>query len=265
MTYKVLVSDLDSTLLTTQRVITPRTVRAFEQAKEQGKYVTFATGRNYLSALPTITTLEPNAPLILYNGSRIEDPQTRNVLYAKNLKNAYACKAFDLNRRFQIHVSVYCDDEIYIETLTPEAQEFMEKEHVTCHPVGDLTTFLAGRDPIKLLFIGDPEKLHRYAQEYRAIDGNSELVGSEATYLEILPEGVSKGVALRHLAEYLGVTLEEIIAVGDNPNDIDMVQEAGLGVAVANAHPDVKRVADLITESNDQDGVAKIIEEYLLC
>jgi Cof subfamily protein (haloacid dehalogenase superfamily) len=264
MTYKLLVTDLDSTLLTTQRTLNSRTLRAFERAKQQGKYVTFGTGRNYLSSLPMIDTLEPNAPLILYNGSRVEEKYTRNLVYARNLPNEETLKAFKLNAQHHISILMYLDDEIYVETLTQEVLEFMEKEHIICYPVGDLQEFLGERDPIKLLFIGEPERLARYARDYAAIDGDTELVTSELNYLEILASGVSKGSALRYLADYLGISVDEIIAVGDNPNDIEMIRAAGLGVAVANAHPDVKRIADLITDSNDDDGVAKVIEEYLL-
>jgi Cof subfamily protein (haloacid dehalogenase superfamily) len=264
MPYKLLVTDLDSTLLTTQRTLSQRIQHAFEQAKQRGKYITFATGRNYVSSLPMIQMLRPNAPLILYNGSRIEENCTRNIVYAKNLPREKAFKAFELNTRYGIHISMYLDDEIYVETLTPETLEFMAKEQIVCHPVADLATFLGERDPIKLLLIGEPEKLTPYALEYSAIAHDTQLMRSELNYLEILASGVSKGNALAYLASYLGISVSEIIAIGDNPNDIEMIREAGLGVAVLNAHPDVKQVADLITDSNDNDGVAKIIEEYLL-
>ena len=90
------------------------------------------------------------------------------------------------------------------------------------------------------------------------------MVNSEVNYLEILASGVSKGSALHYLATHLNMSVDEVIAIGDNRNDVEMIREAGLGVAVANAHPDVKQVADMITDSNDDDGVAKVIEQYFL-
>ena len=121
MTYKLLVTDLDSTLLSSQRTLSSRTLRAFETAKRQGKLVTFATGRNYQSTLPMIEQLAPNAPLILYNGARVEETPTRHLVYTKNLLCEQAQKAFELNLQHRISLLMYLDDEIYVETLTPEA------------------------------------------------------------------------------------------------------------------------------------------------
>ncbi len=263
MTYKLLVTDLDGTLLNTQHVWSLRTQHAFERAKQRGKLLTFATGRNYSSSLPMIQTLQPNAPVILYNGSRIEENPTRKLVYAQNLPREQALKAFELNRRYHLALLMYLDDEIYVESLTPKTLQFMAEEHIPCQPVGDLAQFLRDRDPIKLLLIGDPEKLTQYAHEYAPGNG-AELVRSTMNFLEILAPGVSKGNALSYLAKYLGISVGEMIAVGDNPNDIDMIRDAGLGVAMQNAHPAVKQVADVITDSNDNDGVAKVIEQYLL-
>ena len=109
-----------------------------------------------------------------------------------------------------------------------------------------------------------PEELAQFAQAYSERVNDAVLVSSEANYLEILPAGVSKGNALKYLAEYLRIPLREIIAVGDNLNDVEMLSEAGLGVAMGNAHPELKKVADHVTDSNDNDGVAKLIEHYLL-
>ena len=264
MTYKLLVTDLDGTLLSTQKSLSVRNQHAIRQAKQRGKYITFATGRNYLSSLPMIRTLQPNAPLILYNGSRIEEHGTRKLVYARDLPAKQALQAFALNARHQIAILMYLDDEIYVATQSPEVLAFMARERISCHAAGDLASCLGARDPIKLLLIGSPEKLTAYAEEYAVREPEPELVRSEINYLEILAAGVSKGDALSHLAAKMGIPVSEMIAVGDNPNDIEMIRAAGLGVAVQNAHPDLKRVADLITDSNDDDGVAKIIEEYLL-
>jgi len=264
MTYKLFVSDLDGTLLNTKHAVSARVQHAFTQARQQGKFVTFATGRNFTSSLPIMQTLPPNVPVILYNGARIETLLPRQTLYAKNLRNEQAQKAFTLQAQFQIELLLYLDDDIYVTAITPVIEKFMEVALVPCTPVGDLSRFLGRRDPIKLLGIGQPEELARYMRAYRALDGDSVLVCSEAHYLEILPAGVSKGNALKYLADYLNVPLQEIIAVGDNLNDVEMVSEAGLGVAMGNAHPELKKVAAHVTGSNDNDGVATLIEEYLL-
>ena len=146
MTYKLLVTDLDSTLLSSQRTLSSRTLRAFETAKQQGKLVTFATGRNYQSTLPMIEQLVPNAPVILYNGARVEETPTRDLVYTRDLPYQHAQKAFALNLHYRISLLMYLDDEIYVETLTPEVHEFMAKEKIVCHAVGDLQIFLGQRD-----------------------------------------------------------------------------------------------------------------------
>lgn len=264
MTYKLFVTDLDGTLLNAQHTLSARVQHAFLQAKQQGKFVTFATGRNFTSSLPIMQTLPPNVPVILYNGARVETLLPRQTLYAKNLRNEQALKAFALQQQFHMEMLLYLDDDIFVSDVTPAIQEFMNIALAPCTPVGDLPRFLGDRDPIKLLAIGQPEELARYARAYRALDSDAVLVCSQSHYLEILPSGVSKGNALKYLADYLDVPLQEIIAVGDNLNDVEMLSEAGLGVAMGNAHPDLKKVADHVTDSNDNDGVATLIERYLL-
>lgn len=264
MTYKLFVTDLDGTLLNTKHALSSRVQHAFIQAKQQGKFVTFATGRNFASSLPIMQTLPPNVPVILYNGARIETLLPRKTLYAKNLRNEQALQAFALQAQFQIEMLLYLDDDIYVEATTPATQKFSEAALAPCTPVGDLARFLGDRAPIKLLGIGQPEELARFARAYSERVHDAVLVCSETNYLEILPAGVSKGNALKYLADYLQIPLREIIAVGDNLNDVEMLSEAGLGVAMGNAHPELKKVADHVTDSNDNDGVATLIENYLL-
>jgi len=151
-----------------------------------------------------------------------------------------------------------------------EGDEVRATGRVAQVPVGDLVRFLEGQpdDPVKILLIGPDERLDAVAAAYRAGGFGAEdlphLVRSEATYLEIQPRGVTKGAGLVRVCKLLGIPPSAAIAFGDNLNDLEMIQAAGLGVAMGNAHADLKRAARMVAPSNDEDGVAAVLWTHVL-
>lgn len=270
MRYRLIAADVDGTLVDDRRQIPPAVREALAEARAAGCRLTLATGRMYTSVLPFAEAVRTDAPLILYNGAALVERGSRRVTFRRCLSLADARLALTLLRRFPLHVNLYVGEGLYIERLTPAATESMVKDGVTARAVGDLVAFLR-EDPVKLLCIGEPADLDAFQVAFleerarRNLPGQApHLVRSEETYLEVLPPGVNKGVALAELARQLAIPLEAVVAFGDNLNDAEMLEVAGLGVAVGNAHPDLKARADLVAGTNNEGGMAPVIREVIL-
>lgn len=270
MRYRLIAADVDGTLVDDRRRIPPAVREALAEARAAGCRVTLATGRMYASVLPFAEAVGTDAPLILYNGAVLVERGTRRATFRRCLPLAEARLALTLLKRFPLHVNLYAGEGLYIERVTPAATESMVKDGVTAETVGDLVAFLR-EDPVKLLCIGEPSDLEAFRLLFiaerarRGLPGPPpHLVRSEPTYLEVLPPGVNKGVGLQELARQLAIPLEAVVAFGDNLNDAEMLEVAGLGVAVKNAHPDLKARADLVAGTNNEGGMAAVIREIVL-
>jgi Cof subfamily protein (haloacid dehalogenase superfamily) len=156
--------------------------------------------------------------------------------------------------------NVYVGDELYVSTVTLEARNYAEFQHLPIHPVGDLLGWLA-EPPTKLVLVGDPEALDAVeARAKAAFEGRLYISKSLPYFLEFAADGVTKGAGLDFLAGHMGFTREETIAFGDGENDVELVEWAGFGIAVENAHERVKAVADWICPSAEDEGVARVLE-----
>jgi Cof subfamily protein (haloacid dehalogenase superfamily) len=257
--------DVDETLAVPGRGIPDELLGIMARCRGAGVRLSLATGRKYDSALPYARAIGAGAPLILYNGARIQQPDTGEVLFDRKLDLDEAVSALKLVKRHDLHVNLYLDDVIYIERESEVSRESAKKDGVLQKPVGDLVEFLKS-EPTKLLIIGPGEKLMALWADFDKQPHESEVVRSEPTYLEILPKGVNKGAALRRVSEITGVALFEIAAFGDSNNDVEMLRAAGLGVAVGNALDNLKAVADYVAAADNGRGVAegllkKVLEE----
>jgi hypothetical protein len=268
--FRLIVLDVDGTLVDRERRVSPDTLRALAAAQARGIRVTLATGRMYASALPYAQRIKADAPLILCNGARIQDPVGGAILYSSHLPRAQAARGLRLAQQFDVHANLYLGESIYIERLSEVSRESARKDGVEQVPVGDLVRFLEGQaeDPVKILLIGPGERLEALAAAYRAGGSGAEdlphLVRSEATYLEIQSRDVTKGAGLIRVCKVLAIPPSAAMAFGDNLNDVEMIQAAGLGVAMGNAHADLKRAARVVAPSNDEDGVAAVLWSHVL-
>jgi hypothetical protein len=268
--YRLIVLDVDGTLVDRERRIPADTLRALQAARAQGLRVTLATGRMYASARPYADRIQADAPLILYNGARIQDRATGSVLFSAHLPRSQAARGLRLARRFDVHANLYLGECIYIERVSRVSRDSAQKDGVEQVPVGDLLRFLEGQseEAVKILLIGPGERLEALAAAYRAGASSAKdlphLVRSEAGYLEIQPHGITKGAALLRVCGCLGISPSAVVAFGDNLNDLEMIQAAGLGVAMGNAHADLKRVARVVAPRHDEAGVAAVLRSHVL-
>lgn len=262
--YRLVATDIDDTLLTDDLMITEGTKAALAEAVRQGCVVTLATGRMHSSAVQIAGQLELNVPIITYQGALIKNLLDGEVLYERLVPEDAALAIVDFAKAHGLHLQGYVDDEL----LSMEENERIRKySAVTKVPYCIEPDFrkVAAKGTAKLLIIDEPEVLDRLIPELRAVVGEKvHLTKSKPHYLEIVHPEASKGNALLHLAAHYGIPQEETIGIGDSYNDRELVEAAGLGVAVANAVEPLKAIADYITRSNNEEGVRAVVEKFIL-
>ena len=281
--YKLLAVDIDGTLITTDMKLTGVTRRAIARAQERGLRVTLATGRSFRSALNYAQQLDIDLPLICANGALIID-RKGNVLQESALPGEVAAQLLTEMVEAGFFVQAYHDQGIFSVGPPPNVFQWIRaicgdkpklshilysfREYRRCAIThkGDLPKLLAqGQVRVHKLFCSGPLEAQDYFQDRASERGLTVEFYPQGSrmYLEIMAANVSKGNALKVVARSLGVPMAETIAVGDNLNDLSMVEMAGLGVAMGNGHPRLKQAADFVTDSNDQDGVAVLIQQVL--
>jgi hypothetical protein len=261
--YRFLALDLDDTLLNDKGHISPRNSAAIRAAQARGVVVTLATGRMYRSARVFAEELGVVVPLITYNGALVKDNAGR-VYLDRPLPLTAARIALNVARKHDVHVNLFLDDELYVDRDDEWTERYRRSSGVNPHFVSDLEDVLT-RAPNKVLFIAEPERLQSLRPELTArLGSEARVTSSKPTFLEIIHPEVSKRSGIEYLLAFFGICPEEAVAVGDNYNDLEMIDLAGLGVAMGNAPPEVKAKADYITASNTEDGVAQVIEKFIL-
>ncbi len=264
MRYRLLVADIDGTLVNARREITPPVHEAVAAAQARGVRVCLATGRIWPSARQYVEGLGADPPVILYNGGMVYDFVRDEVWLRRPLPLPQARDVLRILRRHPaVHPHLYVDDRVYIPAMNETTAIYQRKDGVRTEAVGDLADWLTV-DPMKILVIGEQPALEAVVPEIDALPYRVNHVFSEAIYLEILPPGVDKGAALRAMAGRLNIAPQEIIAVGDHLNDLAMIRYAGLGVAMANAPEALRAQARVVAPSNDEHGLQQVIERFIL-
>ncbi|MBP8673252.1 MAG: HAD family phosphatase [Synergistales bacterium] len=266
MSLKLIAIDLDGTLLNSENAISPRTETAIRRAAESGIVVTIATGRMYRSALAIAQKLGLDVPLITYNGALVRSVSGKTY-YHRPIPESLAHRVMELFKGMGWYIQTYLDDTLYVRSLDEKAKAYATIAGVEAIPLGDALYTLEG-EPTKMLGIADsPEEAGAMCESLKADFGTKLFIAisqaPNATYVEICHPEVSKGKALAMLAQNLSIKKEEIMAIGDSGNDVSLLDAAGIPVAMANARSEVKERAQIITKSNDEDGVALIIESAL--
>jgi Cof subfamily protein (haloacid dehalogenase superfamily) len=265
---RILVLDLDDTLLRSDLSISFRTRNVIKKAAAQGVVVTLASGRipAALGQFSRILGLNKRPGyLICSNGTIIQESSTGKIVWEAGLDTETALAVYDLATAEGFPVQIYEDDIMYV-SKTNEFSRYDEKLTGLKQVVADDFHAVVRKGCNKLLIPGDPMLLQPLEILIRTYLGNDiNLFTSKPYFLEILPKGADKGSALARVARMLGIDQKSVMAIGDSMNDESMIRWAGTGVAMLNADERIKRIADLVTEeSNEEDGVAGIIERYIL-
>ena len=268
MKYKLLVTDIDDTLLTTDKRITDKVKDALYLAQEKGVTVAIASGRLPIGVRPFAEELripERGGCYLAFNGGLILDGQG-NILHSDVLEHRYLEAVYTALRPYDVTVLVHTHDKIFTDN-NQNSYAYTEPEalHQPLHLLDDLLTDVDW-DLHKILIAGEPELLKEVEPVLKAQFGTKlDIFLSAPWFLDVMPKGVNKGRGVRYLAARLGITMDEVIACGDSYNDLSMVQAAGLGVAMHNAEDGLKAAADYITERDcDHDGIAEVVEKFIL-
>jgi len=226
--------------------------------------VIFVTGRMFRSARPYAIEAGLDEPIVCYQGAVVADPVSGTFLRHVPIPRAVALEAIDAVVEAGFHVNCYVDDVLYVAEVTPEARAYAGFQYLQVEAVGDLRTWLHA-DPTKLVAVGAPEELDALEDVLKPrFHGRLFISKSLPHFLEFAHPDVNKGSGLAFVAERLGFTSAETVACGDGENDRELLDWAGFGVAVANAHEDILRRADLVVPPAQEEGVAFLLESYLL-
>ncbi|MBT2581201.1 Cof-type HAD-IIB family hydrolase [Planococcus sp. ISL-109] len=262
--YKMIAIDLDGTLLTDGLTISQDTVTAIQKSMELGIVVTIATGRMYPSAKRFALELGIDAPLITYQGAMIQAATGGEVLRERLVSFEIAEQLIRIAADKNMHLQVYQDDVLYSAVETAEVMAYSKEVKVPYTIEPDLLK-LAQKGFTKLLFINETDGLDLLQNELQALFGEEAWVEkSKSHYLEVTNPEANKGSALLFLAQQLGIDRSEIIGIGDNHNDSELVKSAGFGIAMGNAVAELKELADYTSFSNNEEGVLHAINKYIL-
>ena len=270
---KMIGLDLDGTLLTDKKELTARTKAVISSALRRGIVVLVATGRPWMGIPEELRNFPGMRYALTSNGARIIDAQEERVIEEHLLSPELALQALEICGKYDTLQEVYFDGQGYAPAdkmavveryhRNPSMCEYMRKTRI---PVDNIFKLVKeenrGLDKVQALF-ADMEERTQAWRELWEVSG-LELVGSLKYNIEINAAGVNKGTGLVNLGKMLGIKRGEIMAFGDGDNDIVMLKEVGIGVAMANAEAKVKEAADYITMSNEEDGVAEAIEKMVL-
>ncbi len=258
--------DLDGTLLNSAKQVTGATAAILRDArKTHGLRVVLASARPPRSALPFYRQLDLDTPMINYNGALVYDPPSQSVLLHRPLPLEVARALVSSARRQEPAVLVSA--EILDRWFTDRVDESYQTETARLHApdvVAPLDSWL-DRPVTKLLLLGDPRGLKKIvAAFHKEFTHQISMVQTEPFLLQIMHATVSKEQALRVVAAELGLDRREVMAIGDNANDVGMLKWAGIGVAMSNSAPEALRAADYVADHHDADGAAKAIHEIIV-
>ena len=281
--YKMALLDIDGTLVTTWKFATQRNKQVIKRLADMGVIVCICTGRNIHSTLPVLRTFNINTPCMCIDGMIMYDPQQKRIIYETILPNKTMREILDIVKVHNVNIEVVTNRHYFwlIRDKDIGGYELHNMGSVSM-PASALISvykYSFGVRYIKNLdrFYKRDEQLYEIVAVGDASETNSikaQLAGHDnkeiytrlmwGNQLFITANGVGKSEGLRLLCRHFNITPDEVVAIGDDDNDIDMLEAAGMGVAMGNARENVKKVADYITETNDNDGVAIALERFFL-
>lgn len=266
MKYKMLVVDMDDTLLTDDHKISIENREMLLKAQEMGVYVVLASGRPTSAMIDYAKELrcdENNSYIISYNGSTIVNLKDNSVLFENALTKEQIHELYDFSQENSTHIITYLDGKIISESRS----EYIDVEKNITGLELDIVPSFKDRvttSAVKCILLEEPSYLKKMEQKLKEAMPDLSICMSKPIFLEAAPSGVHKGASLQILAERLNIHQSEIIAVGNAGNDLSMVQYAGLGVWVDNVEPELRAFGDVIVASNNDHGVAEVVRRFIL-
>jgi Cof subfamily protein (haloacid dehalogenase superfamily) len=262
MAYRLIGIDLDETLLDDTGHIPPRAAKAITQAAQQGAYVVICTARTKTGAQRFYDSLGLRTYFITSGGAEVFDPDGQ-VVFSRPVDPPLVKELLMFAYANDVHAQVYVDGDLIYREKNEHAVSY---EMMYGFPGIEMPDILELDDLItpKVLFVVGKDRIASFQRQVEETFPTLAVRQSKPMYLEVTHSGISKGLALAYVAKAYGIDRQEVIAVGDTEVDISMLEFAGLGVAVANADKELKKIADIVCASNNDGGVADVITQYIL-
>ncbi|MGL4336680.1 MAG: Cof-type HAD-IIB family hydrolase [Turicibacter sp.] len=266
MSYKMIVLDLDGTLMSSKNEILPETKQALFKAQESGIMIVLASGRptyGMVKAAKELRLDEYPGYILSYNGGRIIAVQTNEMIYDDSLTPEICHELYDLSREMNVNIMAYEDEAI----VTMDDDEYIQKEAlINAMPINRVADFKQAVtfNSVKCLCTGEPGHLAQVELQMKERLGDRiSICRSLPFFLEFMPQNINKAYSLQKLLDHVGLDKSQLIACGDGYNDLPMIEFAGLGVAMDNAVDEVKAKANYVTASNDENGIGLVIEKFI--
>lgn len=264
--FKIIASDLDGTLLNSERQITPYTAETLKRCYDKGVDFIICTGRLYHS----IRTFLPFLPFSRYSitsmGAEVYDNFEKKLIYECPLEEKHTLAIAEYGLKNNVHMNIYIDNVLYTNSIDKYSERY-ERETTTAATLieGDVMKFLKGKKLSKLIFIGEEQDMPEHNKNITQMLGNEiNICASFARYVECSNINAQKHITLNNLIERLGFKRDELIVFGDSGNDVSMLENTGFSCCVGNGWDMAKKVSNLVVESNDNDGVARTVERLIL-
>lgn len=264
MKYKMLVLDMDDTLLTDDHTISNENATMLFKAQELGVYVVLASGRPTPAMTAYAKELQlDNSFMISYNGAVITDLKEDKIIFEQTLSQQQIHELYDYSLKSKTHIITYVDGKIVSETDS----EYIEIEkNITGLEHNKVNSFKeeVKSAAIKCILLEEPSYLKEVEKDLKLAMPHLSVCMSKPFFLEVAQNGIDKGASIKFLAKKLNILQSEIIAVGNAGNDLTMIEYAGLGVWVDNVDPELRDKADVIVASNNNHGVAEVVRRFIL-
>jgi len=274
--YKLICIDMDGTLLNSKKRISEVTINALKAAHNTGVQIVITTGRIYCNAAYYSDLIGVTSPVIAANGAIIREKDKEEPIYKAiipqvvNLKILELCNKYKVYPNFQASNDIYGGNGLISFLLYYFVYKTKSKNHkVKIHGINSVEKWneilsVHEQEIIKCeIYDRHRSKINKIKEALQELD-QLEVVSVGHNGIDITCKNVCKGTAVKALADYYKIKRDEIIAIGDNDNDIEMIEYAGLGVAMGNSRTSIKNIADYVTATNDEDGVAKVINKFIL-
>lgn len=267
MNKKMLVLDIDGTLVNSKKEISARTLKYLHKIQQEGHIVVLASGRPLPGMLKFVEQLklkEYDGYVLAYNGARIIKCNTGKEIFSQGIPNEYVKTVFDFAIKNKIGMVTYDDDKVITGTRVDEYMLYEARlNKMMLYSVKNFINYV-NYDPVKFLLTANVNIAPELEKQLSELMANkAKVYRSEPYFIEVTNENVDKALSIDKLIEIIGMSKKDVICCGDGYNDLSMIKYAGIGVAMENAKDEVKEAADYITLSNDNDGIVKVIKEFI--
>ena len=260
---KMIATDIDGTIFEWGKGFSPAVVECMRKLKDAGVKVVLVTGRMHRSALHVANELNLGTPVISYQGALIKDCDN-NILFQKTLSKSYAKQLINWARKNKVHINLYLDDNLYVEEDNEIIKYYTDGKHIpyTVCNFDDLE--ITNVNKILAIDINDADRVTGWVNELKQNYSDLYIVKSTPYFCEICSGEARKSLGVQYLSEMWGLKKDEILTIGDQNNDIDLIESGGIGVSMGNGTPELKACADYITETIENDGFVKAVEKFVL-